>query len=58
MTHDHVLQGALGQPAVEKHWDEDIPYRRPEDLRKMMEYISSGCRVTFLKLLSYLRCTL
>lgn len=39
MTHDHVLQGALGQPAVEKHWDEDVPYRRPEDLRNVMDYI-------------------
>lgn len=41
MTHDHVFQGALGQPAVEKHWDEDIPYRRPEDLKNTMDPILS-----------------
>lgn len=34
VTHDHVLQGALGQPAVEEHRDEDVPYGRPKDLRK------------------------
>lgn len=26
VTHDHVLQGALSQPAVEEHRDEDVPY--------------------------------
>lgn len=34
VTYDHVLQGALGQPAVEEHRDEDVPYGRPKDLRK------------------------
>lgn len=23
-AHDHVLQGVLGQPAVQKHWDEQV----------------------------------
>lgn len=58
MTHDHVLQGALGQPAVEKHWDEDVAYGRPEDLRNTMDYISRGCHVIFFKLLCYTKFTL
>lgn len=32
-AHDHVLQRVLGQPAVQKHGDEQVPQRRPEDLR-------------------------
>lgn len=32
LTYDHVLQRVLGQPAVEKHGDEQVPKRRPEDL--------------------------
>lgn len=32
LTYDHVLQGVLGQPAVEKHRDEQVPERWPEDL--------------------------
>lgn len=31
-THDHVLQSTLGQPAVEEHGDEDVPYGGPEYL--------------------------
>lgn len=58
MTHDHVLQGALGQPAVEKHRDEDVPYRRPEDLRNMMDHILSGCHVIFFRLPCFIRLTL
>lgn len=32
LTYYHVLQRVLGQPAVEKHGDEQVPKRRPEDL--------------------------
>lgn len=32
LTYDHVLQRMLGQPAVEKHRDEQVPKRWPEDL--------------------------
>lgn len=32
LTYDHVLQRVLGQPAVEKHRDEQVPKRWPEDL--------------------------
>lgn len=32
VTHDHVLQGVLGKPAVQKHGNEQIPQRRPEYL--------------------------
>lgn len=34
LTHDHVLQSTLGQPAVEKHRNEDIPYWGPKNLQK------------------------
>lgn len=34
VTHNHVLQGILGQPAVQKHGNEQIPQRRPEYLQK------------------------
>lgn len=34
-THDHVLQSTLGQPAVEEHGDEDVPYGGPEYLWKV-----------------------
>lgn len=34
VTHNHVLQRVLGEPAVEKHRDEQIPQRRPEYLQK------------------------
>lgn len=47
MTHDHVLQGALGQPAVEEHRDEDVPYRGPEDLRNIGGLYISGGHVVF-----------
>lgn len=33
-THNHVLQGTFGKPAVQKHRDEDVPQRRPEDLQE------------------------
>lgn len=33
-AYDHVLQRMLGQPAVQKHGDEEIPQRRPEYLRE------------------------
>lgn len=33
-THNHVLQGVLGKPAVQKHGDEQIPQRRPKYLPK------------------------
>lgn len=32
LTYNHVLQRMLGQPAVEKHGDEQVPQRWPEDL--------------------------
>lgn len=32
LTYNHVLQRMLGQPAVEKHGDEQVPKRWPEDL--------------------------
>lgn len=32
LTYDHVLQRVLGQPAVEKHGNEQVPKGRPEDL--------------------------
>lgn len=32
-AYDHVLQRVLGQPAVKEHRDEQVPQRRPEDLR-------------------------
>lgn len=32
VTHNHVLQGVLGKPAVQKHRNEQIPQRRPEYL--------------------------
>lgn len=31
-THDHVLQSVFGQPAVQKHGDEQVPQGRPEYL--------------------------
>lgn len=41
MTHDHVLQSTLGQPAVEEHGNEDAPYRGPEDLRETVGHLKS-----------------
>lgn len=33
-AHNHVLQGVLGQPAVQKHRDEQVPQWWPEYLRR------------------------
>lgn len=33
-THNHVLQGTLGQPAVKKHGNENVPDGRPKNLRR------------------------
>lgn len=41
-THDHVLQSTLGQPAVEEHRDEDVPYGGPEYLWKMRYLAAAG----------------
>lgn len=32
MAYNHVFQGMLGQPAVQKHRDEQVPQGRPEYL--------------------------
>lgn len=34
VTHNHVLQGVFGKPAVQKHGNKQIPQRRPEYLQK------------------------
>lgn len=46
-THNHVLQSTLGQPAVEEHRDEDIPYGGPEDLRRMRYLAAAGLNVHY-----------
>lgn len=35
-TYNHVLQSMLGQPAVEKYGDKEVPQGRPEDLKTDM----------------------
>lgn len=42
VTHNHVLQRVLGEPAVEKHRDEQIPQRRPEYLQKQEIFIEKA----------------
>lgn len=44
-THNHVLQSTLGQPAVEEHRDEDVPYGGPEYLWKMRYLAAAGNNV-------------
>lgn len=44
-THDHVLQSTLGQPAVEEHRDEDVPYGGPEYLWRMRYLAAAKCNM-------------
>lgn len=37
-THNHILQGVLGQPAVQEHRDEEVPQRKPQDLKEHRGY--------------------
>lgn len=43
-THNHILQGMLGQPAVQEHWDEKVPQREPHDLKEHRDC----CRLSHL----------
>lgn len=36
-TYQHIFQGNFGKPAVEEHWDEQIPQRIVENLTQNTE---------------------
>lgn len=45
MTYKHILQRVLGEPAVEKHGNEEMPKGWKEDLQKRDEKTEDNAEV-------------